>query len=95
MISRHKGKVKIKESKRIHYNSIGEVLDDMDGANGAIITEAQIKAIRDLIEIDKVEYRNKMLKIAGIAYEAGRKFSWNEFEALKTDVIKGGFDVRM
>ena len=94
MISRHKGKVKITESKRIHYNNIGEVLDDMDGANG-VITEAQIKAIRDLIEIDKVEYRNKMLKIAGIAYEAGRKFSWNEFEALKTDVIKGGFDVRM
>ena len=94
MLSRHKGKVKITESKRIHYNSIGEVLDDMDGVNGAI-TEAQIKAIRDLIEIDKVEYRNKMLKIAGIAYEAGRKFSWNEYDALHTDIIKGGFDVRM
>ena len=94
MLARYKGKVKITESKRIHYNSIGEVLDDMDGANGAI-TEAQIKAIRELIEIDKVEYRNAMLKVIGIAYEAGRKFAWNEFEALKTDVIKGGFDVRM
>ena len=94
MISRHKGKVKITESKRISYNNIGEVLDDMDGANGAI-TEAQIKAIRELIEIDKVEYRNKMLKVAGIAYEAGRKFSWSEYDALHTDIIKGGFDVRM
>ena len=49
MISRRKGKVKITESKRIHYNNIGEVLDDMDGVNGAI-TKAQIKAIRELIE---------------------------------------------
>ena len=94
MISRYKGKARVAESDRRYYNSIGEVLDDMDGTN-YVVTQAQIKAIRELIEIDKVEYRNKMLKIAGIAYEAGRKFSWNEFEALKTDVIKGGFDVRM
>ena len=94
MIARYKGKAKITESNKKYYNSIGEVLDDMDGVNGAI-TEAQIKAIRELIEIDKVEYRNKMLKIAGIAYEAGRKFSWNEYDALHTDIIKGGFDVRM
>ena len=59
------------------------------------ISKVDMRMVLDAHENEKAEWRNKMLKIAGIAYEAGRKFSWNEFEALKTDVIKGGFDVRM
>ncbi len=90
MISRY-SKPKAKWNRK-PYGSIKEVLDDMDGANW-VITQEQVKTIRDLMETNKADYRNKMIKVVHLAYEAGRKHDTMERQALVDEIVSGGFDV--
>ena len=74
-----------------YYSKVTEILDDMDGAN-YMITDAQIKGIRDLLQIIRNEYRNNMRSILARAYEAGRADDEFGYEQIYLKICNGAYD---
>ena len=73
------------------YKTVTDILLRMV-ASGEL-TKKQTLDIRDAHENEKAEWRSRMVKVASLAYEAGRKHDTRERKAIVDDIVSGGFDV--
>ena len=73
------------------YKTIGELLLEM--VSKGELTKRQLQRFTDAQENERAEWRNQMIKVANIAYDAGRKHDVSERQALVDDIVGGGFDV--
>lgn len=73
-------------TSREYYKSVGEILDNMEGANW-MVTEAQVEGIRMLCGIAQGSQRNHLRTVLNLAYEAGRKH-----DRVKYNEILDGID---
>lgn len=73
------------------YKTVTDILLRMV-ASGEL-TKKQTLDIRDAHENEKAEWRSRMVKVAGLSYEAGRKHDTMERKAIVDDIVSGGFDV--
>ena len=73
------------------YKTVTDILLRMV-ASGEL-TKKQTLDIRDAHENERAEWRSKMVKVAGLSYEAGRKHDTMERKAIVDDIVSGGFDV--
>lgn len=72
------------------YKTVTDILLRMV-ASGEL-TKKQTLDIRDAHENEKAEWRSRMVKVAGLSYEAGRKHDTMERKAIIDDIVGGGFD---
>lgn len=82
-------------SSTMYYNSISEVLDNIQD-KGYSITQAQIEAIRMKLMTDKTNWHNVMIKLINAAYDIGKHETmrqWEQKEKLIADVKEGIYDV--
>jgi hypothetical protein len=73
------------------YKTVTDILLRMV-ASGEL-TKKQTLDIRDAHENERAEWRSKMVKVAGLAYEAGRKHDTMERKAIVDYIVSGVFDV--
>ena len=75
-----------------YYNSIGEVIGDMDGANW-MVTQAQCEGIRSLCQNAQAAHRNALRRVLMLAYEAGRKHDREKYNEIEGDINGGAYNL--